>query len=68
MLNKERTLRDVLKTGDMCPYCRSEDVADRSESDLDGEEYDYLCRDCGFLWTADGVDVTPPTKPTPNQV
>jgi predicted Zn-ribbon and HTH transcriptional regulator len=67
-MSKARSLRDVLQSGDMCPYCRSEDVTDRTESDLDAENYDYLCRDCGFLWKADGVDVTPPTKPAPDQL
>lgn len=68
MANEDRNLRDVLKTGDLCPFCRSEDIALRKESDLDAEQFDYLCRDCGFLWKADGVDVTPPDKPTPDHL
>lgn len=65
---EERSLRDLLRSGDFCPWCRSQNVVDRSDSDLDAEEFDWLCRDCGFLWKADGVDVTPPTKEPPSHV
>lgn len=63
MPNKERTLRDVLLSGDMCPYCRSTDT----ETTYSTEERDYRCPDCGFEWDADGIDV-PKDQPLPPQL
>ena len=75
MLNKARTLRDVIKSGDMCPYCRSTEVVEGVEAIqprdlLDGEidkKKDWACTDCEFRWDADGVYV-PEDKPIPAQV
>lgn len=64
MLNRARTLGDILKTGDMCPYCRSTNVeAQTGES----ARLDHKCPDCGFQWDADGIDV-PKDEPLPPQV
>ena len=65
MENVEATLRGVIRDGEMCPYCRSENIADRSESDLGAEKFDWLCSDCGLLWKKDGIGVQPPTKKAP---
>jgi len=63
MSNKARTLRDVLLSGDMCPYCRSTDTETQDRN----EERDYRCPDCGFEWDADGIDV-PKDQPLPPQL